>query len=756
MARSVMIHQRRVRHAGFAVRLAWVAMSPDLTAAARAMAVRRSFLRRRKPRPPDRKTPEATLPVPASGFLNTRPRDLKILLAALAVLAGGVLAAQSPTPAGQAPASTIPVDVVVFDRDGKVADGLTPSNFTVTVDGKPRRVLWVRHVSRGPGASDEAAQRLPGRTDTLSFAAEPARNVLVVVDEYSIQRGNERVVNEAAWALVDRLGLDDRVGVLRIPVPRDARLALTTVRPDVREALRGIVGQATQSVGLGADMPPAQQQIPGTDPNRATSDPDRVAVPERERQPAESLVPGRGGDEIAASPPGFLPNFEAVLNALRQSRGRKILAVFSAGFPQAVVSRVDDVARAAVAAHATIYAVGLPGARDDLANPLDVGALERLARATGGTFTALGKSADKSLERVMPEFAACYVLGIERAPADADGVRRTLRVETPRQPLTIRAPGWLVPRQDIDDLVPPDASAPRGSGAAELAVAAGRPSAASAPAPATAPAAMPATPSPRELELQRLVARGAAYIAGYQREYSMLVAEENYVQSTKTQRQQIRSDLLLVRPEHADGWVSFRDVYEVNGQIVRDRDDRLKRLFLDPSTEAQAQLSLIKTESARYNIGPLGRNINVPLFAMKFLEDRNLWRCRYKLAGSKEIGGVASTRIDYEETGRPTLVRHNQTEDVAARGWFLIDPASGAMTGSRMFFEFPDGSTIEFVVKYGRDAALGLWVPVEMSEIFLRPRIGSLESAVAIDARATYSKFRRFQVKAETEIKIVK
>jgi hypothetical protein len=168
-------------------------------------------------------------------------------------------------------------------------------------------------------------------------------------------------------------------------------------------------------------------------------------------------------------------------------------------------------------------------------------------------------------------------------------------------------------------------------------------------------------------------------------------------------------------------------------------------------------LTAIKSESARYNIGPVERNINVPLFALKFLEYENVPRFRFRLSGTRDVGGVVSTQVDYEETGRPTLVQYNQVEDIAARGWFLIDPASGAVTGSRLLFKFAaDASTIEFVVKYGRDTTLGLWVPVEMTEISTRIPFGSAISSVVIDARATYAKFRRFQVKADTEIRIVK
>jgi len=265
-----------------------------------------------------------------------------------------------------------------------------------------------------------------------------------------------------------------------------------------------------------------------------------------------------------------------------------------------------------------------------------------------------------------------------------------------------------------------------------------------------------AAPPARDIELQRLIARASGYVAGYEREYSMLVAEEKFVQSTKTKVQSLRSDLLLVRTPGAEGWVSFRDVFEVDGKAVRDRDDRLKRLFLDPSVEAQAQLKQILAESARYNIGQVERNINVPLFALKFLRSENLWRFRFRLAGKGDVGGVAASRMSYEEEARPTLVVLNKVDDLAARGWFLIDPASGATIATRMEFELSAG-LIEFEVRYARDAALGLWLPVEMTEVHsVYGSEGGRGLTVSVDARATYSKFRRFQVTTDEQIKIPK
>src|SRR5580692_7235154 len=79
------------------------------------------------------------------------------------------------------------------------------------------------------------------------------------------------------------------------------------------------------------------------------------------------------------------------------------------------------------------------------------------------------------------------------------------------------------------------------------------------------------------------------------------------------QHRELNSDLLLVRPKGADRWVQFRDVFEVDGQPVHDRDQRLAKLFLSPGSGISDQAWQIADESARYNIGNLQRNINVPV-----------------------------------------------------------------------------------------------------------------------------------------------
>src|SRR5260221_3782925 len=109
------------------------------------------------------------------------------------------------------------------------------------------------------------------------------------------------------------------------------------------------------------------------------------------------------------------------------------------------------------------------------------------------------------------------------------------------------------------------------------------------------PARAAADPPPT---LKDVLARVGDYVVRYERELSSIVAEEQYVQQDglsaqpmgiarpPNPRRELKSDLLLVRAAGNDGYVQFRDVFEVDGHPVRDRSERLIKLFLDPSAES--------------------------------------------------------------------------------------------------------------------------------------------------------------------------
>lgn len=75
------------------------------------------------------------------------------------------------------------------------------------------------------------------------------------------------------------------------------------------------------------------------------------------------------------------------------------------------------------------------------------------------------------------------------------------------------------------------------------------------------------------LTLQDVIQRAVATAAAFEREFAAVVADEYFVQQNSiiaivksVSRREMRSDFLLVRVPGRDGWLPFRDVYEVDGR----------------------------------------------------------------------------------------------------------------------------------------------------------------------------------------------
>ena len=264
-------------------------------------------------------------------------------------------------------------------------------------------------------------------------------------------------------------------------------------------------------------------------------------------------------------------------------------------------------------------------------------------------------------------------------------------------------------------------------------------------------------PAVAALTLAAVLEHAGAYVTAFEQRLAGIVAEEKYVQTTEPAppvRTELRSDLLLVRPIGARDWVQFRDVFEVDGQPVRDRADRLTQLFLETSSTGREQIVRLLEESARYNAGDVFRNINTPLFALKVLEPDHQSRFRFKLARDRAPrtlatpeGNAAAFRvqtevwvIEYEEKSRPTLVRTMEHRDLPIRGRFWIEPESGRVLMSELVAE--DRSVHAVIdASYQSEPLLDMLVPIEMRESYeARP------SHSRIDAVATYGRFRQFSV----------
>jgi hypothetical protein len=205
----------------------------------------------------------------------------------------------------------------------------------------------------------------------------------------------------------------------------------------------------------------------------------------------------------------------------------------------------------------------------------------------------------------------------------------------------------------------------------------------------------------------------------------------------------------------------------VDGRPVRDRQDRLAKLFLSGDMSAAKQVQEIRDQSARYNIGNIARTMNLPVLPLAVLAPSSQPRFRFTVddpRGDKPrpaIGGEAVPAtptfkasanvwiVKFEEVEGPTLVETTGGGDIFSHGRFWIEPETGHVLISEMITE--DARVRgELVVSYQSQPLLGLLVPIELRERYTEKALPA--RLPAITGQATYSNFRRFDVSVDQKI----
>ncbi|MGE0446845.1 MAG: hypothetical protein AB7P99_16590, partial [Vicinamibacterales bacterium] len=248
---------------------------------------------------------------------------------------------------------------------------------------------------------------------------------------------------------------------------------------------------------------------------------------------------------------------------------------------------------------------------------------------------------------------------------------------------------------------------------------------------------------------EQLVERAAAYMAEQLSRLTNVVAEERQTQRTTSPRRtrSLVSDYLIVQLQPGE-FTTFRDVFEVDGQPVRDRDERLQKLFLEGSRDAFAQAQAIAREGARHNIWDVG-TINNPYLAMAFVQEA--YRSRFRLQSPRQERdmGPDTWSLVYQEFVVPTIIKGNGNADLFARGRFWIEAATGRMVRTELRFGADSArmgfSPVEVTVDFAYDEELRLNVPAKMEEFYPGTRTGDVRG------EATYGRFRRFGVQVQEE-----
>jgi hypothetical protein len=301
--------------------------------------------------------------------------------------------------------------------------------------------------------------------------------------------------------------------------------------------------------------------------------------------------------------------------------------------------------------------------------------------------------------------------------------------------------------------------------------------------------------------LDQVMARVGQYVASYGEKAAVVVASEKYTQHVLVdgadmgRPRDLKAEFAIVRVS-GGGWTGFRDVVEVAGEPVQDRKDRLVELLTDTSGDV-SELARIANESARFNVGPITRNFNVPTAALFFFTPADLERFVFTRKGSKRIDGIDTWEIEFRERARPTLIRTRSGKDVPIEGSLCVKPEDGTVVRTRFkmrnFADLeaapeqqapvqraPDNpaaqgggvreaiqrsqqmqSTIridkmeseaDIEVTYARPPGIDLWFPASMTELYNGPIKVKVTPVMArATTRAKYSDFRQFN----TSIKIV-
>ena len=357
------------------------------------------------------------------------------------------------------------IDVNVVDRSAKPVDGLKAEDFTVTVDRKQRRIASAVYISHGVGAAMKT-KALPadaGAADASAVPREapppaPGRNVLIVVDEDSLDAGDGLVAKRAASGFLDQLPAADRVGVITIPRLK-ASLTLSTDRAQARKTI--------ETVNPGRDPPDLQdywiglEEAYGVDRNDSgmiAQVVSRECKCEYPRGCARDCVEGvlaearRMAMQAKMRAQRSLDALERMAGGLRQMAGPKTVILVSGGLPDPESTYVfSSIERAFAAAQISLYTLYIERMQYGQAkikrlppNPsaddrLEGFGVENVTSAVGGAFIPIYGQVEPAFERVATELSGSYLLGIEVTSGDRDGKPHMVEVKVGRPGLEIRS-----------------------------------------------------------------------------------------------------------------------------------------------------------------------------------------------------------------------------------------------------------------------------------------------------------------------------
>jgi VWFA-related protein len=384
---------------------------------------------------------------------------LRVSTLALTVsLVASPLAAPAQQPIFRAGVEVIEVDVSVVDDRGHPVADLHGPEFTVTIDGKPRRVVSADFVSFRGGESKPRSPEPETADSSFSSNTSGPRGRLIVigVDRDSITFGEGRTATRAAEKFLDKLRPSDKVAVVNVPQFGPAT-GFTSNHKVIQEALMRAVGVAhrprgTFNIGVYEALSIAHHSDSRTETFvlfRFCGRMRGMAASE-----CESEVRSQASDiaeQIRERVDNSIRALRAILESLREIEGPKSLVWITEGLViEGPGGELADLGRLAAAANTTVNVILLdapladvteaetsPSTRED--RELETRGPELLAGITRGALYRVSANAAFVFERMEDELSAYYLLGVESLPGDKDRKRHSINVSVRRRGTTVRA-----------------------------------------------------------------------------------------------------------------------------------------------------------------------------------------------------------------------------------------------------------------------------------------------------------------------------
>lgn len=380
------------------------------------------------------------------------------------------------TPVFRAGVEVLELDVSVVDGRGQQITDLAAPEFSVSIDGRQRRVLTAEYVSFSQTSAPQP-YRLADTTTDSSYSTNraPSRGRLIVlaVDRDSIAFGEGAGVLQAGIQFLTRLRPDDQVAFIAVP-PTEPMIDFTTNRDVIRAALTRAVGLGSRprralnigvyeaiaiarrtdtraEEGVMDRFCPAPTRTTRTGPDgRQTVELNRTAQDTcRTEVRAQALTIAA---EVQQRTDASIRTIRSVLDALQRVGAPASFVWISDGLVTDGSGGNDlgDIGLLAAKTKATVNVLMVdstagaitetersPSARQD--RSMERQGLVNLALATRGAFYSVGANAAGAFQRIESELAGYYLVAVESSPGDHDGKRHPIDVKVRRRGANVRA-----------------------------------------------------------------------------------------------------------------------------------------------------------------------------------------------------------------------------------------------------------------------------------------------------------------------------